>query len=116
MSDRIRDGLRSFDDAYYLGGEFFLVALKHADKVGSQSASTRLSGNINDAKITGLGENKELLTVSAVVAEPVEGDDVDALINNMKKDLEGINAKGTVLAYNELSPLQRYVHTIHADK
>ncbi len=116
ISDRIKEGLRSFDDAYYLGGEYFLMALKHADRVGAQAASSRITGMINDAKITGLDEKGSFVTVSAVIAEPVEGDNVDDLIGNMKKDLEGINAKGTVLSYNELSPIQRYIHTIHAGK
>ncbi len=116
ISDQMRQTLRSFDDAYYLGGQYFLVSLKHADRVGSQAASGRLSAGIHDAHIAQPQNPGKEITVVVLVAEPVEGDDIDTMIDNMKKDLEGINAKGTVLAYNDLSPLQRYVHTIKAEK
>lgn len=112
ISDQIRYTLRSFDDAYYLGGPYFLVSLKHADKVGSQAASTRLSTGINDAHIYAPQQPGLQVSVSVLVAEPVEGDDIDTMIANMKNDLENVDTKGTVLQYNDLSPLQRYVSSI----
>lgn len=112
VSDQIRYTLRSFDDAYYLGGPYFLVSLKHADKVGSQAASTRLTTGIHSAHIQVPQQPGQEVTSIALVAEPVEGDDIDAMISNMKTDLEGVDIKGTVLQFNDISPLQRFVSTI----
>ena len=53
---------------------------------------------------------KSKLSMSCCIAQPVQGDDVDELINNLKKDLAKIDRQaGTVLEYYEVSPLQRYV-------
>lgn len=112
ISAQVKECLRSFDDAYYLGEEFFLLALKHADMIGSQAAATRLSQGITEAHIAVPGDPSEEVSISSVVSEPLPGGALDDLLANMKKDLEGIDAKGTVVQYNELSPLQRYIHSI----
>lgn len=116
VSDRIKDSLRSFDDAYYLGGEFFILMLKHADVLGSQSAMNRLNHAITAARIASPDGSKDDITVSGVVSEPQPGDDFDFLLKNMKKDLEGIDTKGTVVQYNEISQLQRYINSIDKNK
>lgn len=116
ISDRMKDSLRSFDDAYYLGEEYFLLALKHADVLGSQSAVNRLSQYISAAHINVPDSDEDEVSVSIVVSEPTPGDDLDTLLANMKKDLVGIDSKGTVVQYSELSPLQRYLHSIDKNK
>lgn len=116
ISDHIKESLRSFDDAYYLGGEYFLLALKHADIVGSQAAMTRMNQAITSAHIPPPDDPLEEISVSSVISEPTQGDKLDDLLVNMKKDLEGVEVKGTVLQYNELSPLQRYIHSMAKDK
>lgn len=108
ISDQIRYTLRSFDDAYYLGGPYFLVSLKHADGVGSQVASSRLSSGIASAHIPQPQSPGREISIVALVSDPVEGEDVVTLIENMKKDMGGISSGGTVLQYNDLSPLQRF--------
>jgi PleD family two-component response regulator len=116
LSDKIKECLRSFDDAYYIGGEYFLLALKHADMLGSQAAANRLNQGITAAHIARPDDPLEEISVSTVVSEPTPGDDFDTLLANMKKDLEGIDAKGTVVQYSDLSPLQRYIHSIDQKK
>jgi diguanylate cyclase len=116
IADQIKDSLRSFDDAYYLGEEYFLLSLKHADLLGSQAALSRLNQAITSAHIPTPHDPLEEVSISSVVSEPTPGDKLDDLLNNMKKDLEGINAKGTVLQYNDISPLQRYLHSMTKDK
>lgn len=108
ISDQIRYTLRSFDDAYYLGGPYFLVALKHADGVGSQVASSRLSSGVGGAHIPQPQSPGREISIVVLVADPVEGDDIPVLIENMKADLGGVDAAGTVLQFNDLSPLQRF--------
>ncbi len=116
ISDKVKESLRSFDDAYYLGGEYFVLALKHADMLGSQAAVNRLNQGVTAAHIPRLNDPIEEVSISTVVSEPTQGDNVDDLLANMKKDLEGIDSKGTVLQYNDVSPLQRYIHSIGKDK
>ncbi|PZQ46547.1 MAG: hypothetical protein DI551_04895 [Micavibrio aeruginosavorus] len=116
LSDKVKECLRSFDDAYYLGNEFFVLALKHADVHGSQAAVGRLNSAINGAQIPYPDDSAVQVSVSTVVSEPTQGDDFDVLLANMKKDLEGIETKGTVVQYTDVSPLQRYIHSIGKDK
>ena len=116
ISDRIKECLRSFDDAYYLGDEYFLLALKHADMLGSQAAVSRLNQGITGAHIALPNDPLEEVSIATVVSEPTPGDEFDTLLANMKKDLEGIDSKGTVVQYNEVSPLQRYINSIDKDK
>jgi diguanylate cyclase len=116
VSDRMKDSLRSFDDAYYIGDEYFLLALKHADMLGSQAAISRLNRSITSAHITVPGDPLEEISVSTVVSEPIPGDDFDKMLDNMKNDLKNIDSKGTVVQYTELSPLQRYIHSIERKK
>jgi diguanylate cyclase len=116
IADKLKECLRSFDDAYYLGDEYFLLSLKHADLLGSQAALTRLNGLIAASYIPAPDAGSEEISVSTVLSEPTPGDKFDDLLTNMKKDLQGIEAKGTVLQYNELSPIQRYIHSIEKGK
>lgn len=116
ISDKIRYCLRSFDDAYYLGNEYFLLSFKHADKVGSQAAVARVIAALNEAYIKVPTDESQNIAVSIVISEPEQGDNLDELIQNMKNDLAGIDAQGTVLQFNDISPLQRYIHSIKDGK
>ena len=58
----------------------------------------------------------EEVSVSSVLCEPTPGDSVDQLLANMKKDLLGIDEKGAVLQYNEMSPIQRYMLSMEKGK
>ena len=116
ISDQVKECLRSFDDAYFLGGEYFLLCLKHADMVGSQAAIARLNTSINSTEITPPDDVDEQISVSTVVSEPTQGDDLETMLENMKKDLAGIDSRGTVVQYSDISPLQRYIHSMGKDK
>ncbi len=111
VADQIRDCLRSFDDAYYMGGEYFLLSLKQTDVIGSKSAVYRLNSGITNAHIKTPGEEGDI-SVSTVVCEPTPGDSLSELIVNMKNDLSGIDGKGTIVQFNDVSPLQRYLHSM----
>lgn len=116
ISDQIKECLRSFDDAYYLGDEYFLLSLKHADMLGSQAALGRLNGLIAAAHIPAPDDPIEEISASTVLSEPIPGDSLDDLMKNMKRDLAGIEQKGTVLQYHDMSPIQRYIHSIEKGK
>ena len=116
ISEQIKEVLRAFDDAYFLGGEYFLLCLKHADLLGSQAAIARLNMSINSIDIAPPDSPKDQISVSTVVSEPTQGDNLESMLENMKKDLIGIDSKGTVVQYNDISPLQRYIHSMGKDK
>tara|TARA_R110001592_G_scaffold16881_10_gene71652 strand:- start:14294 stop:15208 length:915 start_codon:yes stop_codon:yes gene_type:complete len=109
----IKLSIRSFDDAYYLGGDEFILCLKQADLAGGIAALERLRRELERQNIVlepNAGEQKPL-SMSCCIAEPVESDDVDDLLNNLKADLQNTEEEktDTVLRYRELSPLQRFV-------
>ncbi len=111
IADLIKLSVRSFDDAYYMGGDEFILCLKQAEVTGGISALERLRKELEKQDIRMSDNSKKLLSMSCCIAEPVEGDNAEELIKNLRLDLsvsqhEKIDA---VLEYHELSPLQRYV-------
>lgn len=116
IADQVKECLRSFDDAYYMGDEYYLLSLKHADMIGSQAAMSRLNSAITMAHIPTPDDPMEEVSVSSVLCEPTPGDSVDQLLVNMKKDLVNVDEKGAVLQYNEMSPIQRYMLSMEKGK
>ncbi len=116
ISKQIRVCLRAFDDAYYLGDEYFLLSLKQADMIGAESAMGRLNSAIKAVHIALPHDDMDNIKVSAVVFEPTIAENLDTLISNMKKDIEAIGEKVAVVKYNELSPIQRYVRDVSVPK
>lgn len=108
----IKRSLRPFDDAYYTGPGEFILSLKLADVSGGIKALERLKVLLENAQI--VIETQERgsvqLSLSCCVAEPLEGDDLDELIRDLRKDLAGIEkSEDTVFQYLEMSPLERFV-------
>jgi len=100
----VKKCMRSFDDAYYLGQGEFLLALKHADKIGGKAAINRLQ-----AFLKGDEENKGEMTLSYSLMEPSVGDETEDLIKNMRQDLiDNMNEANIVLELTEMSALERY--------
>lgn len=107
----IKRCMRSFDIAYRLDDGVFLLCLKQTDINGGMAGLERLKTIMekNDAHIVVDGE-KMPLTLSCCIAEPVVGDNVETLLENLHDDLDNVDMEqGTVLEYIEISPLQRYV-------
>jgi GGDEF domain-containing protein len=103
----IKQCMRSFDDAYYLGLGQFLISLKHADIIGAQAAVNRLQ-----QLLKGDENNIEKLTMSYCMAEPISDDKIAPLVENMRQDLnEHLNDEDAVLKFIEMSPLERYVNS-----
>jgi len=107
--DNIKKCMRTFDDAYYMDDGVFLLSLKQADMIGAQAATTRLQNFIKTDE-----KNRDEVTLSYCMSEPVSGDEIDELVNNMKADLESYDdEEDVVLKFIELSPLQRYIDEIN---
>ncbi len=117
VANLIKLSIRSFDDAYYMGENEFIICLKQTDISGGISALERLRSELEEKDIvvslnTDIDNNeKRYLSMSCCIAEPVENDTAEELIENLRIDLN--NSKNSrsdkVLEYHELSPLQRYI-------
>jgi len=116
VSDRIKESLRSFDDAYYMGDEYFVLSLKHADTVGAQAALNRLNNGLSKTPVFSPDNPNEEMSLTSVFYEPAEGDKLDNLLVNLKNDLGNVTEKAAVIQYNDVSPLKRYLHSIDGDK
>ncbi len=106
---KIKESLRAFDDAYYLGQSYFLLSLKHADMVGADAALSRLNKATKDKTILLPSGDVFALSTTAVVFEPSPAEKLDDMLANMKADIENADHTMAVFKYNDLSPLQRYV-------
>ncbi len=114
ISGLIKLSIRSFDDAYYMGEDEFVLSLKQTDVSGGVTALERLRQELEQQNIKFQIEarGKEVpLSLSCCIAEPVGGDDVSDLLANLRSDLKKskTDRTDTVLEYHELSPLERYV-------
>ena len=119
VADLIKLSVRSFDDAYYMGEDEFLLSLKQSSVSGGVSALERLRKELDHQDITSKeGFSADIpLSISCCVAEPVSGDNFENLMKNLRADLKSSNEKtvGTVLEHQELSPLQRYIQETEKD-
>ena len=108
----MKQSLRSFDDAYRIGADEFVLSLKQADVSGGIRALERLKELLeaNDYTFTSKKLKDQMPSLSCCVAEPVYEDKVEELIANMREDMkEAEQEEQTLLEYYELSPLQRFV-------
>lgn len=113
VSDMVLKSLRSYDEAFRVSRDHFIMCLKQSDLVGGQKGLERLRDLMESAELkVKLGDQEKLVTLSCCVAAPLPGDDVDDLIDNLYVDLDKqIKDEGSVLAYQEMSPLERFMKT-----
>ncbi len=111
VSDMVLKSLRSYDEAFRVSRDHFIMCLKQSDLVGGQKGLERLRDLMESAELkVKLGDQEKLVTLSCCVAAPLPGDDVDDLIDNLYVDLDKqIKDEGSVLAYQEMSPLERFM-------
>ena len=107
----IKKCLRPFDDAYYSRNNEFVMALKQTGAGGAIRAFNRLEGEFEKeaASYVANGETKKV-SMTCCIAEPVPGDDVSILLDNLREDIKSSNGtSGNAFSYNEISPLQRLI-------
>ncbi len=98
----MKKSMRSFDDAYYTRENEFVMCLKQTDMAGGMAALERL-GSFLARKGAGF-------TISACIAEPPPGEEMDVLLDNLRSDLESRGGKTDVMIeYHDISPLQRFI-------
>lgn len=109
----IRECMRSFDDAYAYwkeGGEFVLC-LKQADVIGAQAGVSRIRQRLYEMLEKQSGDKTiPAITLSACISEPMAGDKVMEILENMRKDMDLVAEEPeATLLFKDISPLQRYV-------
>lgn len=107
----VQQSLRSYDDAYRISRDHYIMCLKQSDIVGGQKALERLRDILEKAgEVYEIDGQERPLSLSCCVAAPLPGDDIDDLLDNLNVDLDTqIKDAGSVLTYQELSPLQRFI-------
>ena len=103
----IEKTIRNFDDAYVTGDGEFLSSLKHSDDKGGMKFVVRLNESLK-------AKEGVQFTMSSFVAEPLPGDNIQQLIDNIKIDLNKLASaeNGVAGQYEDLSPLARYVKSL----
>lgn len=115
LAELIKKSVRSYDDAYRLDTDEFVLSLKQSDMSGGVRALERLKKELENSHAMYVIDNRTVpLSLSSCIAMPEPGDNVRGLLANLKRDLD-VSAKteGTVLEYFEMSPLQRFVKEGH---
>lgn len=105
----IQKTIRTFDDAYVISEGEFLSSLKHSDSNGGLRFITRL----NDVLAA---EGIHQFTLSSVVAEPMPGDNIRKMIQDVRGYLNELFRKGQKNAsghYEEVSPLNKFIQSLN---
>lgn len=111
----VQDCVRSFDEAYRTGPGEFTLLLKQTDITGGLAALERLNNSLEKLALQVEIPNGNIaITMSGCIAEPVSHDTPEDLMKNLRIDIKGKagtkgRETGTILEYNEMSPLQRYL-------
>jgi GGDEF domain-containing protein len=108
LGDHIRKCARVFDDAYRLEKDLFLVTLKHTDHVGVQSFINRL---LEQTEVHPFYVDSQRIEAKFTfcTSQPIMGEDVSALLQEMKQDLGLGQRQSDVISHQEISPLQRFM-------
>lgn len=108
IGKELKETLRSFDDAYYLGNGEFLLSLKQTDNKGGKAIMLRMKERVD--KVVGAQKKWAPLSLSYCAAEPFPEDEPEQILDNMRKDLNRYDQEDeTALEYIEQSPLARYM-------
>ena len=111
----VQDCVRNFDEAYRSGPGEFTLLIKQTDISGGLAALERLNNSLEKLGLqVQTSEGQITLSISGCIAEPVSHDTPEDLMKNLRIDIKNRadatdKKTGTILEYNEMSPLQRYL-------
>lgn len=111
VSEILKVCMRTYDDAYRYGPGEIVWALKHSDLAGGMRAIERLRRLLEDEDIRVTVNGKSVyFTMSYIVSEPVPGDILPEILEQMRGDLEKFSDEPDIsLQHKEVSRLQLYV-------
>lgn len=106
VSESVKDILRSFDDAYILPDNQFLVLARQTQLLGGVKALERICQEVEEKKLLVDGR---AITVSACVSEPLPESSLEELVEHLNQDLTELRRDiSDVVSLKEISPLERY--------
>lgn len=111
VTKQIKKCIRSFDDAYYMGNGEFIMCLKQSEQAGGSAAISRLLRFMDEEDPKYMKDGQPAaVSLDCCVAEPMPGDDIKELLDNMRADLGRYDIDNApALEYIEKSPLQRMI-------
>ena len=114
----VAGAIRSFDDAYYLGGGEYLVILKHVEFMDACAAMDRLCAEMERSAAALPAGQKVELTASFGIAEAQERESPEGVVEHAKQARQQARAAGgnRVQEYQERSALESYARDIFRDK
>lgn len=112
LKREVDDILRSFDDSYSLGKTEMVLCLKDIDLLDAASVLERLCKKIAAIEFEG-----HFITLSCAVVEPAPGDNIDHILEGVKKERIKAQKEGgnTVYEHLEKSPLARLAEDQNKD-
>lgn len=113
----IAGAIRSFDDAYYLGGGEYLVILKHVEFMDACSAMDRLCGEISGSQAALPSGARAGVTASFGIAEAQQREHPEGVIDHAKGARQQARAAGgnRVQEYHERSALENFARDLKRD-
>ena len=110
----LRSTIRSFDEAYRIGENEFILSCKIVKKPGGMAVTRRIEKLVEGRHIVVRteGGQEEPLSFSFCVADPVQGDALEQLLSNMREELNAYDdksASGTAIELREQSELEKYL-------
>ncbi len=109
ISEIVLSNLRVFDDAYRVDDVYILVSLKYARSVGAVKFYERVRRHFESMeKINGVS-----LSITGCITEPVSGQSLKDILQDMKKDLERNCAtmRNDYIIMQESTHLQKFLET-----
>jgi hypothetical protein len=105
ISQGVTSNLRSFDEAYRFSDDYIFVSLKHTDVSGGVKFFERLLRYF-EGKEEGIP-----LGVSGCLTSPVSGQKFDALIQDLRKDLDETckDSRSDYVVMSEATDLQKFL-------
>ncbi|MEM6781971.1 MAG: diguanylate cyclase, partial [Pseudomonadota bacterium] len=113
-AEGVLECLRTFDDAYRKGPYQFILSLKNTDYPGANAAINRINRYFkNENMVFDDQGTKRVVSISCAISEVLPTDNPNELVDNLMADcLKNAEEPGTVLQFQELSQLQRFVKKI----
>lgn len=110
----LRSTIRTFDEAYRVGENEFVLSCKVIQKAGGFAITRRIENLIEHKGIMVSDEagQQAPLSLSFCVADPVQGDGLDDLLDHMRGDLGKYESSGdgvTSIELAEQSALERFI-------
>lgn len=114
----IAGAIRSFDDAYYLGGGEYLVILKHVEFMDACAAMDRLCAEVGNAQVALPSGARLDVTASFGIAEAQQREHPEGVIEHAKGARNQARAAGgnRVQEYHERSALERFARDFQRDQ